>query len=96
MAWLEQRIGGTGGPVIALPGDALAFLRQLYHLLRAIDGDFRAMLPGVSFVGKSGDPVLAQKIRLNPCTLSGKKLPEATLEEMESLWQESKQQEPTR
>jgi MazG family protein len=26
----------------------------------------------------------------------GKKLPEATLEEMESLWQDSKQQEPTR
>ena len=33
-----------------------AYLRQLYPILIAIDQDWRAKLPEVSFVGKAGDP----------------------------------------
>ena len=58
MPWLDQRSGGIDRPRISLKGldTTLAYLRQLYPRLRAIDDDFRGMLSDVSFVGKPGDP----------------------------------------
>jgi hypothetical protein len=58
MRWLSQRFGdniavaplGGGGEA------TLAYLRQLYPILLAIDQDWRAKLADVSFVGKAGDP----------------------------------------
>ena len=53
MTWFERRDG------IALAGPSAPmfdYLRRLYPILRGIDGDFRAMLSDVAFVGAAGDP----------------------------------------
>ncbi|HEU4891602.1 MAG TPA: hypothetical protein VFT47_08630 [Vicinamibacterales bacterium] len=60
MAWIAQR-GRLDDPL-------LGYLRRLYPILLSIDQDFRAKLPEVSFVGKSGDPhaLLLDIVGLHP------------------------------
>ena len=53
MAWL--RAGDDQFGSVFIRNSMLTFLQRLYPLLRAIDADFRGMLPNVSFVGKPGD-----------------------------------------
>lgn len=56
MEWINQRGANEGvfGAVRAVE-PTLAFIRQLYPILKGIDNDFRSLLSDVSFVGKTGD-----------------------------------------
>ena len=59
MRWLNQRFDDDRIGIAPLGGGReamLAYLRQLYPILLAIDQDWRAKLADVSFVGKAGDP----------------------------------------
>src|SRR5262249_17289818 len=59
MRWLNQRIGDDRIGIASLGGGdeaMMAYLRQLYPILAAVDQDWRTNLTEVSFVGKAGDP----------------------------------------
>jgi len=71
MRWLDQSSPNDfTGLTLALPApDPLRnYLRQLYPILLAIDGDWRNLLSNVSFVGKAGDPaeLLLDIVGLHP------------------------------
>lgn len=67
MAWINQRERPVN--VAVNLGDPVRnFLRRLYPILLAMEEDFRAKLPQVSFVGKGGDPhaLLLDIVGLHP------------------------------
>lgn len=69
MNWINQRQRGVA---VALNQDPmLVYLRRLYPILLAIDGDWKTMLDDVSFVGKAGDPhkILLDIIGLHPASV---------------------------
>lgn len=67
MGWINQRNNDAVLNVRAVD-PTLAFIRQLYPILKGIDADFRTMLSDVPFVGKAGDPhdLLLDIIGLHP------------------------------
>jgi hypothetical protein len=55
MGWLNPR--DIPGIDHGVPDPTLPFLRQLYQVLKAIDDDWRAIVPQISYTGKrDGDP----------------------------------------
>jgi hypothetical protein len=71
MAWINQRGRDPIEPAThfgRFDDPMLVYLRRLYPILLSIDQDFRAKLPEVSFVGKSGDPhaLLLDIVGLHP------------------------------
>jgi hypothetical protein len=68
MQWLNQDRDEVG---VFSRDPLLRYLRRLYPILMGIDQDFRAMLPEVSYVGKSGDPhaLLLDIVGLHPASV---------------------------
>lgn len=68
MNWINQRGSDVVLGNTRVVDPTLAFIRQLYPVLKRMDDDWRELAKGASFVGKDGDPhqLLLDVIGLHP------------------------------